>query len=118
MSYSKILEPANSGWIYASAGSGKTTTIIRRIINLLQQSYGRILCLTFSKSACQELQSRLEQALQQAGLSILANYKDRVHICTINAFCHQLLQQPDFQGLAFPYQQESKQRSFSCKNQS
>ena len=59
-------DPAVSAWVGASAGSGKTKVLIDRVLRLLldpEQVPGRILCLTFTRAAAAEMQSRLRRRL-------------------------------------------------------
>ncbi|RAI60621.1 double-strand break repair helicase AddA [Roseicella frigidaeris] len=59
-------DPAVSAWVGASAGSGKTKVLIDRVLRLLldpAQVPGRILCLTFTRAAAAEMQSRLRKRL-------------------------------------------------------
>jgi len=54
-------DPANSVWVVANAGSGKTYVLTSRIVRLLLAGArpGAILCLTFTKAAAAEMQNRL-----------------------------------------------------------
>lgn len=59
-------DPLVSAWVGASAGSGKTKVLIDRVLRLLldpEQVPGRILCLTFTRAAAAEMQSRLRKRL-------------------------------------------------------
>ncbi len=53
--------PAQSVWVAASAGSGKTQVLIDRVIRLLLEGSDpqSILCLTFTKAAAAEMSTRL-----------------------------------------------------------
>ena len=53
--------PDNSTWLAANAGSGKTKVLIDRVARLLLRRVppGRILCLTYTKAAATEMQTRL-----------------------------------------------------------
>ncbi|MEX0852472.1 MAG: double-strand break repair helicase AddA [Bauldia sp.] len=53
--------PANSAWVSANAGSGKTYVLARRVIRLLLAGTdpARILCLTFTKAAAAEMANRV-----------------------------------------------------------
>lgn len=76
------LDPCKSFWIEASAGSGKTRTLVYRMVRLLLtdhrnptqigiqpsskrvfQNPARILCLTFTKKAAMEIKERLLEVL-------------------------------------------------------
>lgn len=54
-------DPARSVFVSANAGSGKTTTLVSRVARLLLggTAPGAILCVTFTKAAASEMQSRL-----------------------------------------------------------
>jgi ATP-dependent helicase/nuclease subunit A len=56
---------ANSVWVSASAGSGKTKVLTDRILNLLLDGNRpeRLLCLTFTKAAAAEMSVRLSDML-------------------------------------------------------
>lgn len=55
-------------WVAASAGSGKTTRLVDRVISLLlfyDIHPGHILCLTFTEVAAKEIQQRVEHKVRQ-----------------------------------------------------
>ncbi|MBU0859256.1 MAG: double-strand break repair helicase AddA, partial [Alphaproteobacteria bacterium] len=64
-------DPDLSVWVSASAGTGKTSVLTRRVLRLLLPREdgrpgtlpGRILCLTFTKAAASEMKLRLTQTL-------------------------------------------------------
>ncbi|MDR0661842.1 MAG: UvrD-helicase domain-containing protein [Holosporales bacterium] len=60
-----IHDPRHSLWIEASAGTGKTKTLIDRLLVLLLSGVSppKILCITFTKVAAQEMRTRLEERL-------------------------------------------------------
>ena len=57
--------PAHSTWVSANAGSGKTRVLTDRVARLLLAGADpqKILCLTFTKAAAAEMQSRLYRRL-------------------------------------------------------
>jgi len=61
----KSILPQYSSFVSASAGSGKTKTLIDRLVNLLLTSVkpNKILCLAFTKAAAAEILSRINQKL-------------------------------------------------------
>lgn len=72
--------------VFAGAGTGKTKTLIARIINMVQNEHinpRNILAITFTKKATAEMRERLE------------TYMDRdaslVHISTIHSLCNRIL---------------------------
>ena len=59
-------DPTVSAWVGASAGSGKTKVLTDRVLRLLLQegqAANRILCLTFTRAAAAEMQTRLARKL-------------------------------------------------------
>ena len=66
-------DPALSVWVSASAGTGKTAVLTRRVLRLLLPREdgalgtpaARILCLTFTKAAASEMKLRLTGTLAQ-----------------------------------------------------
>ncbi len=54
-------DPANSAWVSANAGTGKTYVLVLRVLRLLLSgaSADSILCLTFTKAAAAEMSNRL-----------------------------------------------------------
>ncbi|TCP40303.1 double-strand break repair helicase AddA [Rhodovulum marinum] len=58
-------DPANSTWLSANAGSGKTRVLTDRVARLLLNRVPpqRILCLTYTKAAASEMQNRLFERL-------------------------------------------------------
>ncbi|MEM6932211.1 MAG: double-strand break repair helicase AddA, partial [Pseudomonadota bacterium] len=54
-------DPKISAWVGANAGSGKTRVLTQRVARLLLAGAdpGKILCLTYTKAAAAEMQSRL-----------------------------------------------------------
>ncbi len=59
--------PQATAWVDASAGSGKTTVLINRVLRLLLAGVEpyRILCLTFTKAAAANMANRLTSTLAQ-----------------------------------------------------
>lgn len=113
--------PKASCWVNASAGTGKTKVLIDRILRLLLNGAkpDKILCLTFSKAAANEMQARLEAQIKKwadcdnsflaaelaalgekssddflktaKSLSAQINHNS-VAIQTVHSFCNELLQ--------------------------
>ncbi len=54
-------DPANSAWVSANAGAGKTYVLVLRVLRLLLSGAKpeSILCLTFTKAAAAEMSNRL-----------------------------------------------------------
>ncbi|MFK7941638.1 MAG: double-strand break repair helicase AddA [Paracoccaceae bacterium] len=59
--------PDRSNWVSANAGSGKTHVLTQRVARLLLAGAApqKILCLTYTKAAAAEMQTRLFQTLGQ-----------------------------------------------------
>jgi ATP-dependent helicase/nuclease subunit A len=58
-------DPRASAWVSASAGTGKTAVLVKRVLRLLLEGFApeSILCLTYTKTAAAEMQNRLLSAL-------------------------------------------------------
>ena len=58
-------DPAKSNWVTANAGSGKTHVLTQRVARLLLEDVPphKILCLTYTKAAASEMQTRLFKLL-------------------------------------------------------
>ena len=86
--------------VSASAGSGKTFTMIKRLIRLIKDNKAKvkeILAVTFTEAAAKEMKEKLAAAIEKAieeGNTALADeaaelpYAD---VCTIDSFCARLL---------------------------
>jgi ATP-dependent helicase/nuclease subunit A len=61
----RAAHPANSVWVAASAGTGKTTVLTDRFLRLLlaQCPAQHLLCLTFTKAAAAEMANRIAERL-------------------------------------------------------
>jgi len=57
--------PSQNVWVAASAGSGKTSVLVDRLLRLLLEGVAphRLLCLTFTKAAAAEMSDRLFREL-------------------------------------------------------
>lgn len=91
--------------VSAAAGSGKTTTLIKRITDKIENGadVSRMLIVTFTKAAANELRTRLTRALSEKlkedkGNPHLTSQIVRVgsaDICTIDSFCIKIVR-PNF----------------------
>lgn len=92
--------------VEAGAGSGKTTSLVGRMIALIESgstTTGQIAAITFTRKAANELKSRFRLELErriytaaepQRGLLVLALKEiDRIYIGTIHSFCGRLLRE-------------------------
>lgn len=70
--------------VTASAGSGKTRVLTERIANLTKHTRRRILAITFTNKACEEIKNRL----QQKDYEML----EQVLVSTFHGFCTQVLE--------------------------
>ncbi len=71
--------------VEAAAGTGKTTAMVERIVNLAGQGHTALAAVTFTRKAAAELRERLERRVGGA----LAD----CHIGTIHSFCARLLRE-------------------------
>ena len=74
--------------VNAGPGSGKTTVVTHRIASLIADGVApwRILGLTFTNKAAQEMRGRVEALLEHAGLTV-----DGVLLCTFHSFGARLM---------------------------
>lgn len=96
-------------WVEASAGSGKTTHLIRTVMDLLRSGAAElreIVAITFTEKAAGELKLRLrfqleqgrgEPALERAILQL-----EEARFSTIHGFCQELLQQSPVEAQVDP----------------
>ncbi len=88
------------GIIEASAGTGKTYTLQSIVLKLLVEkrveSVTNLLLVTFTEKAAGELKDRIRQILEKA--EMLPPDFDEVTICTIHAFCRELLSEYAFEN--------------------
>jgi ATP-dependent helicase/nuclease subunit A len=97
-------DPSNNVVLEASAGTGKTSVLVTRYVNLLMRGVdpANILALTFTRKAAAEMRDRIVRQLRQAAAQSLfdrvrwAAIRDRlpeIQISTIDAFCLSLLRE-------------------------
>lgn len=92
--------------VAASAGSGKTTVLIERIINQIMTGYAEVdelLVVTFTEAAAREMKERLEKRLKNAvnqanteEQALLMNQLRKINnsdIRTLHSFCLKVIQQ-------------------------
>ena len=134
-SQQEAIDPHASAWVSASAGTGKTKVLTERVLSLLLSGCPpqKILCLTFTKAAAAEMESRifgylgdwvilddeeLENRLSQIlGMPPEVHHMTRArrlfaqvletpggtHIETIHAFCQSLLRRFPLEAQMSPH---------------
>lgn len=82
-------------FVEAGAGAGKTYLIVQRITNMLREGIdpSRIVVITFTNAAAEELRGRITLAVQKAGLKEAFSHLDEMNISTIHSFCNVLLKE-------------------------
>ncbi|BDA78371.1 exodeoxyribonuclease V subunit beta [Leptospira kobayashii] len=86
--------PLQHSFIEASAGSGKTYTIMEIVSDLIQFHHiplSKILILTYTEKAAGELKERLRKKLVQEKLTNELRDLDSTTISTIHGFCNMVL---------------------------
>ncbi|MDR2526610.1 MAG: UvrD-helicase domain-containing protein, partial [Rickettsiales bacterium] len=80
------LEPSNSIWVNASAGSGKTTILVNRFLKLLLNGVdlSKILCITYTNAGAVEMRDRINEKL--ARWAIIDDEDLKKELETINEF--------------------------------
>ncbi len=100
--------------ISAAAGSGKTAVLVERAVHMMTREQTRVqadklLIVTFTRAAAQELRGRINSRLAKQAVKKPQNINlkrqkmllGKANICTIDAFCMQLLQRY-FEKLGLP----------------
>src|SRR5262249_42581554 len=92
-----VTHPGGPLLVLAGAGSGKTRVITRRIAWLAANGVPpeRVLALTFSSKAAQEMRSRAEELLEEP--------YEELHCATFHAFCSRLLHEEALEGGLDPF---------------
>lgn len=104
-----INELDTSFFLEAGAGSGKTSVIVSRVVNLVRHGrrLAEIVAITFTEKAAGELRDRVRSELAQAGMQEALRDVDAAPIQTIHAFAANILREhaldagldPDFRVL-------------------
>lgn len=116
-------DPSSSVWVMASAGTGKTKVLVDRLMKLLLEGAKpqKILCLTFTRAAANEIKLRINQEIAKWSCSSdtdiklmlnklfganpekalitkaknlfseISSLPEPTKICTIHAFCQHIL---------------------------
>ena len=95
--------------VSAAAGSGKTRVLVQRVIKLLTEkdspvSADRLLIVTFTKAAAEEMKSRIAAAIDDILLKEPSNTALRrqqfllanADICTVDSFCSRIIRENFF----------------------
>lgn len=94
--------------IIAGAGTGKTSVLTKRIINLLNKDLAKsseILALTFTEKASNEMQERIDDAMSYG--------YDEVWVSTFHAFCDRILRKDGYHiGLDGDYAMMTSAQSY------
>lgn len=101
-SQKKVLAAEGNTLVSASAGSGKTTVMIEKILRLISEGRDikRMAVMTFSRAAASEMKSRLVKGLYEIARStpqpdahIMKQLEafPFANICTIDSFCYTLV---------------------------
>ncbi len=92
---------SGSTLVIAGAGSGKTAVLTRRVAYLIAQDEipGRILCLTFTNKAAGEMNKRVREILEKAGIHLpymplwKEDYLQNPLLCTFHSLGVKLLRE-------------------------
>ncbi len=96
-------------FVEAAAGTGKTTTLVARIVSAVSKGRARlreIVAITFTEKAAGELKLRLREKLEEAltGTKLTEALSDleRAHITTIHSFCAWVLRERPVEAVVDP----------------
>ena len=96
LSQAKVVEARDKELIVpAGAGSGKTKTLVTKVLELLKEgnSLDNFLVLTFTKKAASEMKERIKSELVKANMIDMANKIDSSNISTFDAFAYNFVKQ-------------------------
>lgn len=99
--------------VEASAGSGKTHSLISRMVSgILQGRYaiGHIAAVTFTRKAAAQLSARLRLELEKAGAEDALAQFPEMFVGTVHSFCGQILREYPVQAGISPAFREIEQR--------
>lgn len=102
----KILSDLHTNFLVeAGAGSGKTTSLVGRMVNIIATGTGtidQIVAITFTKKAADELKMRFQSELEKSMKSNHVNKDliaealqniDQIYLGTVHSFCAKLLRE-------------------------
>lgn len=117
--------------VEAAAGTGKTTSLVRRLTALLRQGKCRadqLVAVTFTRKAAGELRSRFQLEVEQAAVAATGadaerlqqalSHLDRCFIGTIHSFCARLLRERPIEAgvdLAFEEMDEAQDQQLRAQ---
>src|SRR5580698_7562001 len=118
---------AESLLVEASAGTGKTTELIARIVAVLKSgltTIDRIVAVTFTNKAAGELKLRLRQELdrardtarspaERASIEDALEHLEEASIGTIHSFCAQILRERPVEAVVDPAFEELSEQQAS-----
>ncbi|MEO8380982.1 MAG: UvrD-helicase domain-containing protein, partial [Acidobacteriota bacterium] len=82
--------------VEAAAGTGKTTSLVTRIVALIRTGrcdVASLAAITFTVKAAAQLRERVQEALEQAGETAAVDRLDRAFLGTTHAFCARMLRE-------------------------
>ena len=91
-------------FVEAAAGTGKTTSLIARIVSAVTSKRARvheIVAITFTEKAAGELKMRLRKELEQEMPEALADL-EQAHLTTIHSFCAWVLRERPVEAAVDP----------------
>ena len=90
-----IHELDTSFFLEAGAGTGKTSVLVARVVELARRGVAldRIVAITFTEKAAGELRERIRQELARAGLTGAVREVESAQIATVHAFAATLLRE-------------------------
>src|SRR5205085_6170488 len=116
---------AESLIVEASAGTGKTSELVRRIVRVLAAgltTIDKVVAVTFTNKAAGELKLRLRKELDEArahapesearNLELALEHLEEASIGTIHAFCAQILRERPVEAVVDPaFEELSEQQA-------
>ncbi len=96
-----VQQTSGATLVIAGAGSGKTTVLTRRVAYLIAQGVlpGKILCLTFTNKAAEEMNQRVRKLLAENGINLpyiptwREDYINSPLLCTFHSLGVRLLRE-------------------------
>ena len=83
-------------FVEAAAGTGKTTALVERILNIVTNRRARlheIVAITFTEKAAGELKQRVREKLEKIAAAEALRDLERAQITTIHSFCASILRE-------------------------